>query len=331
MKSSKKILFMCALASIAMYSCEKYAEVKPDNRRTRIAYTIEKLISTFGTELGDTAKFPPRSNSGTMGLFSVDTIPPGDEDIIITGRITSDDLNGNMYKYITIQDSTSDWSLKISIDASGISSWYPLGTVVTIKCNGLALGKYADMFQLGVKYYNNNKDATKKGYEPGRIPLPLFTVRAETNGMPELDKLKIDTITIAQLNQAVAATDRRSIHARLICIKNVWFNQKSQGNGITEVEKIFAPSTNGIGYPQSRDIEDGSGGYVSVATSEYSKFAGEKLPSAEYKGNIIAIVGWYKDKNNPYPGNVQLTIRSLDDLQLYSQDDGSPWKPVSTY
>jgi hypothetical protein len=325
MKINKFLIIGIVFAT--MFSCKQYAPYVQDDSEPRTAnYTIEELITTFGSQYGD---FTARPNSGSLGLFSVDTIPSGGEDIIIAGRIISDDASGNMYKNIVIQDLNSDWSLKISIDASGISAWYPLGKIITIRCNGLAIGKYADMFQLGVVYFNNNSNAAKKGYEPGRIPLPLFKVRAITNGLPELDKIKVDTLTIAELLQH-APTDR-SYHSRLVCIKNAYFNQKRQGSAMSAAEKIFAPSTNGIGFPQSSDIEDGSGGYVSVATSEYARFAGVTLPTAEYKGTVTAIVAWYNDKDNGRPGNVQLTLRFLEDLQLYSTDDGAKWKPLLPY
>ena len=53
---------------------------------------------------------------------------------------------------------------------------------------------------------------------------------------------------------------------------------------ISASEKIFAPSTNGVGYPQSREITDGTGS-IFVSTSEYARFANVKLPSGT--GDVI--------------------------------------------
>jgi hypothetical protein len=323
-------LVILGIAVAAAFGCKKYPAVEPDNSTPRTAnYTIERLVTEFGSEKGDV--FPVRPNSGTLGLFSVDTIPSAGEDIIIAGRITSDDYNGNIYKYIVIQDLNSDYSLKVSVDASGISAYCPLGTIITVRCNGLALGKYADMFQLGIVYFNNNVDANKKGYEPGRIPLSLFTVRAETNGMSEPDKIKVDTLTIAQV---LANQTNRAYHSRLVCIKNVYFTQT--GDAVNDPDRptdriIFAPSTNNIGYPQALDIKEVGGTQtVEVCTSEYSRFANVTIPATDYKGTITAIMGWYRDKSGNN-GSVQLTLRSLDDLQLYSATDGSKWVPDLLY
>lgn len=322
-----------AIIAILAFSCKNYEPLKINYEPLDMSkiISIEELINSSSV-LGD--MFPVRTNSGypasPSGIYSVDTINSGGENIIIAGRIISDDSQGNIYKSITIQDiKDPKYALKISIDASGIGAWYPLGSVISIRCNGLAIGKYADMFQLGTVYFNNNADAAKRGYEPGRIPLPLFQVRVKTHSLPEIDKIVVDTLTIAQINKA--ATDR-TLHSRLICIKNAYFTGQGVDYGqpatLSEKDKIFAPTTNGIGFPQSRVIRDGASAtsWTVVATSEYARFCNVKIPTDEYVGTITAIIGWYKDRYNR-DGSVQLTIRSLDDLQLYSPEDGTKWQP----
>jgi len=321
-----------AIIAILAFGCKKYSVMQPNDKMPiQPTHSIEQLISEFGTQNG--VMFPVRPNSGTAGLYSVDIIPSVEDygsDIIIVGRVISDDSQGNYYKSIAIQDlENPKYAIKISIDAAGIGAWYPKGSVVSIRCNGLAIGKYADMFQLGICFFNNNADAAKKGYEPGRMPMPLFKSVTEVYDLAD-HNVVVDTMTIAQVRQA--ATDR-SLHSRIICIKNAYFTGEGVNFGTTltplsESEKIFAPSTNGIGFPQSRAIRDGAGNtnWTVIATSEYSRFCNVKLPSPEYVGNITAIVGWYRDKSGNV-GSVQLTICSLEDLELYSTDDGSKWKP----
>ncbi|MDR1543219.1 MAG: DUF5689 domain-containing protein [Prevotellaceae bacterium] len=336
----KKFLLIL-IAVLAIAGCTKYAPIEPDNKpiseaKAIITHSIEELIAEFGSEKG---VLSVRTNNGGTGIFSVDTIPSVEtygSEIIIAGRVISDDTQGNCYKTIFIQDlKNTKWHLKISIDASGISSWYPLGQVISLKCNGLAIGKYADMFQLGEPFYNVPSTADpnrggKIGYEVGRISLPKFITRVERYGTADASALEIDTLTIAEIKQTII-TDR-SLHSRLIRIENIHFNQKSQGSALIDSLKIFAPSTYdpargyNVGFPQSRDIEDGTGDYLSVATSEYSRFCNVRIPAAQYVGTVTAILGWYKDKSG-YAGSVQLTIRSLDDLQLYSDTDGEKWKP----
>jgi len=275
-----------------------------DQVKWTTTHTISQFIAEYASDKGDI--FPVRPNSGTANLYSVDTISRAGS-IVITGRVTSEDVAGNIYKNVTLQDTISGDAIKISVDAGSMSGIYPTGQLISIKCNGLAIGKYAELYQLGIVYYNNDTDSKKKGYEPGRIPYSFLTTIVQAYGMPEPNKLKVDTMTIAQITASP-----NSIHSRLVCIKNAYFTGNEKGAPLTSSAKIFAPTTNGVGYPQSRDITDGTG-TVAIATSEYAKFAKQTLPTITNVGNITAIVGWYHDKST-YAGSWQLTIRSLDDL-----------------
>jgi flavin-dependent dehydrogenase len=66
------------------------------------------------------------------------------------------------------------------------------------------------------------------------------------------------------------------------------------------------------GVPISREIEDATG-TINIATSEYAKFATSPLPEPSVKGDIVLLVGWYRD-NARYAGSWQMTLNSLSDL-----------------
>ncbi|MEI7676322.1 MAG: DUF5689 domain-containing protein, partial [Bacteroidales bacterium] len=203
----------------------------------------------------------------TAGLFSSDKIDTT-KDVVINGIITSSDIEGNVYKYIVVQEEgVGAQAMKISIDAGSLSGIYPLGQRVSVRCNGLAIGKYAEGAQMGIVYQNTAKNRP----EPGRMPKPISDIQISAYGLPDPSAVVPDTMTIAQIK----ATGM-SVVNKLVCIKNAFFTGKGANYGVPSVisaaEQIFAPSTNGIGYPQSREIQDGTGS-VFVSTSEYSKFA----------------------------------------------------------
>lgn len=282
--------------------------------------TVSKLIDTYMTNKDP---FTDAKYSATnAGLFTADSITSS-SDVIIKGVVTSSDVEGNIYKYLTIQE-PNGMAIKISIDASGLSGIYPLGQRLWIRCNGLYIGKYAQSPQIGTLYYNLTKSVIKSNdtiyrKEPGRIPLPVAQAAIHAYGMPDLNLVKADTMTIAQIRSAGP-----SVINKLVCIKKAYFTGKGADYGLPvnlkDEELIFAPSTNGIGYPQSREIKDPTG-TIFISTSEYSKFASYKLPSSGNIGNITAIVGWYNDKKPSInPSSVttevyhQLTIRGIFDL-----------------
>ncbi|MBP1637858.1 MAG: hypothetical protein H6Q18_647 [Bacteroidetes bacterium] len=298
---NKLIYSIIAATTVIFTGCNqnKYDPIPVDKLmgvELKATSTIEKLKADF-----------LQSNS----LFSADTIKSSD-DVIIKGIVTSSDVEGNVYKYLVVQEEGAKaQAIKISIDAGSLSGIYPLGQRVAIKCNGLLLGNYAQSPQLGIYYYNTEK----KRVEPGRMPKYLADKNIFAYGMPVPNAVVADTMTIAQIKAAGSP-----LFNKLVCIKNAFFTGKGAYSGkptlITDAEMIFAPSTNGVGYPQSREIQDGTGS-IFVSTSEYSNFAKKPIPVSTMKGNITAIVGFYNDKDATLSSSKiyhQLTLRSLNDL-----------------
>ncbi len=288
------LLTGCAQTEFDAMSADKLMGVKLET-----TYTIAKLKTDFMV---------------STALFSADSIV-STKDIVINGIVTSSDNEGNVYKYIVVQEEGANaQAMKISIDAGSLSGIYPLGQRVSVRCNGLYIGKYAEGPQMGVYYENKTKTPVR--IEPGRMPKYYADTHISAYGLPVPAAVIPDTMTIAQIKAGGI-----SVANKLVCIKNAFFTGKGANYGlpstIPETEQIFAPSTNGIGYPQSREIQDGSGASVFVSTSEYSKFASKRIPAPTYKGNITAIIGWYNDRDATASATKiyhQLTLRSISDL-----------------
>jgi len=274
-------------------------------------YTIEQLKNNFLTlndAYSDTVNYKG-------GLYTADPIQ-AESDIVISGYITSTDVDGNVYKYFVVQEpGANGQAIKVSIDASGLSAIYPLGQKVWIRCNGLYIGRYGEAEQIGSRYVNKERFKVKKStgdtlyrIEPGRMPFLIANEHIHAYGMPDPTVIKPDTMTIAQIK----ASNHTKLVNKLVCIKNAFFTGKSDKGNLTDSELIFAPSTNGAGYPQLRNINDGTG-EISIATSEYAKFANYPLPASTYRGDITVIVGWYRNYTDA-AGAWQLTLRTINDL-----------------
>lgn len=310
-----KFLIYLLIPAAVFVSCNKtefdaipMSELMGDSLQT--TYTIENLKAEFMTN-----KDAYSDPVGQMaGLYTADLIS-SDKDVVISGYVTSTDVEGNVYKYFVVQEDKPDGqALKVSIDASGLSAIYPLGQKVWIRCNDLYIGKYGQAPQLGSLYINKERFKVSGGdtiyrIEPGRMPLFTAQKHIHSYGMPEPNKIKADTMTIAQLK----ASDYNKLVNKLVCIKNAYFTGFDGNNKPLSAENlIFAPSTGGVGYPQLRNITDGTG-TVAIATSEYARFATKPLPPSNYSGDITVIVGWYKNYANA-AGVWQLTLRTLGDL-----------------
>ena len=94
-----------------------------------------------------------------------------EEDIWIKGQVISSDKAGNVYRELYIQDETG--GIDIKIGKTSLYSDYQLGQWIFVNCNGMVLGQYNGMPQLGLE------DPTKE-YETSYIDVqPLIDLHVK--------------------------------------------------------------------------------------------------------------------------------------------------------
>ena len=261
--------------------------------------------------------------------FSIDNIPTDGPGVYIRGRIVTDDYGGNYYKSLVIQQlkvnppapgsSTPDTvqqTLRLSVDMGSVSGLYQYGQEILIRCNGLAIGRYANQPQLCVPTYNNNvyadKANQKVGWAPGRIPASRFNEAVTLLGTPDKSKVYYEPISgMAQLktkyltkymNGTFVDTKKvRHLDAHLIRLTGIHFTGHCTNSSMQTVmcriwnpasdsiqwgdpeedgqTNVFGPTTGNVGNPQSRFITDGTKDSIKVSTSEYAKYSHFFLPS----------------------------------------------------
>ena len=345
--------------------------------------TLQQFKDSFMTEKGnylsDTTLYRTRATKdGRFYLFSIDTIAKRETPIYIRGRVTTDDQGGNFYKSLCIQQMVDgkQQALRISVDAGSASGLYPLGQELLIRVDGLAIGRYANQPQLCLPTYNNNIYANnaeqKIGWAAGRIPMAVFKEHTQCIGKPDVSKLYYEDLNINDflsiLKKEEYATDKvkalpelREWDAKLVRLSQVhftgeYFTTSGTATKCTtgdpeqdENANVFAPTTNNIGYPQSRVIADANGTKTAVSASEYAKFAYFYLPGADkngvancpnYVGGVVGILGYYSDnaRYDPAADDWSITIRTVNDLMLHNKS-GEHWlydqygniKPGSEY
>ena len=328
-------------------------------------YTLDGFLDQFLTKQGnywsDTSQYRTRShneNFPDVWLFTVDTIPSKGAGIYIRGRVSTDDYAGNFYKSMVIQQIVNgeQQNLRISVDMSSVAGMYQLGQEILIRCNGLAVGCYANQPQLCVPSYNNNinaKNADQKvGWAPGRIPGADFRKATKLLGVPDPNALQYKEVTIEQLytiiDQSPAVDSASFMKVRkqdgmLVRLKNVHFSGQynkygdlldcvagnpDPGDGEAHDDiNVFAPSTGNVGYPQSRVLTDASGKVILCSSSEYAKYAHYYLPGADktgvsncsrYEGTVSGILGWYADDASRLPADP--TDLNDDNAKSYQYD-----------
>jgi len=194
---------------------------------------------------------------------------------IIAGVVIADDLSGNFYKEVIIQDSTA--AIAIQIDQSNFNTLFPIGRRVYVKCKGLVIADDGDgNFQLGITDLQT----------VGRIPsglVPKYLVGGKW-GIPVSPK----TVTIANVGNEPTQT--------LIRLLDVEFISGDAGQPYANAATQQS---------QNRTIEDCSGNQADLYSSGYANFAGLSTPTG--KGTMVAV---YKQ----YSGAPELEIRNAEDV-----------------
>jgi hypothetical protein len=317
-KSNMKniIKYLTVISVVAAFAaCSQYgfdpADISLKSKKKASTTTIAFLESNYMV-----------TDQTVPGYFTADRISSADT-LVFNGIVTSNDLMGNQYKYIVVQEddalTATPRAIRVSIDANNVANLLPPGQHVSVIANGWCIGKYGNCPQMGTYYVRPKDDRLS----PGAMPMPIVRKTVIAYGDLAPQELVPQEMTVAEIN--TYKTHHLDLDWKLIKIKNIHFTQL--GDAVNSPNKpagriIFAPGTDGIGYPQAIQISDGTG-TIDICTSEYSKFAQTTIPSADYVGDVICIVSWYQSRPN-VTGSFQLTMRSLHDLDL-TNPAGEKW------
>ena len=256
----KKLLFVILFAALLMQGCDLKPDVAP--------------MPTFVGEANTTiAELLAMHEIGSEDSY--DSIPVG-SNIIICGYVSTSDEWGNNYKYINIEDETG--GIQIKIDNKALYNKYRVGQRVYVKCDGLVLGDYRKLPQLGL-WANGSMQ-----------PIPSFKAYLYLfpDGSPMGAPNPIVMTTIPKAND----------------IPSTMYNRRVILEGATFVEGGIATFSE-PNASTSHDIQMTDGTTITLRTSNYATFASEILPVGT--GNITGILTRY----NNY---VQLVINSPNDL-----------------
>ena len=198
-------------------------------------------------------------------------------DIVITGIVTTSDEHGNCYKYINIEDGTG--GIQIKINNTALHNKYQVGQRVFVKCNGLDLGDYRRLPQLGL--WAND---AMQPIPSAKAGLYIFCDGVPTSFEPQ--------IVLTSVPNANDIPD--SWYNRLVKLETCHFVEGG-------IATFCAPNTS-----TSHDIEMIDGTTITMRTSNYADFIDEMLPTGS--GTVVGILTRYNNM-------VQIVIRDLDDVR----------------
>lgn len=289
----KKIKFIAlAFAALCLASCMGDGYADPDltekvpaspwgnnKLKEQNVISIAQLKSDYKTPI----------NGGSFKLI--------DKDIMIKGVITGNDISGNLYNEVALQDETG--AILVCINASGLYGYLPVGQEILVNLNGLYIGGYGKQAEIGGIYTNLKTGATSIG------KMDRYTWQEHFKSIGEADATKAvpEEFDMTKLGDA----DYLEANAgKLMTIKAVKF---TNANGKT----VWAANDE----TTNQTLADASTGkminsnQLVVRTSGYARFANAVLPDGPYD-----ITGIFTRYNNVW----QILVRNTDDLAEVSLD-----------
>ena len=259
--------------------------------------SIAKLKNTYGPKQKDEINDTVRIADGTQ----------------IKGIVTGNDVEGNIYSQISIQDESDKPGIIISVAQGGLSGQLQIGQEVLINVGGLYYGAYRSQPQLGVNYHDTSKDQ----YYPSRISRVDWQNRFKVIGKPDASKIKVQVFSTnpdaskGELNVAdlLDADVAYKYAGCLVTLKGVEF---AMGDGKT----TLAPEDEGktLGYGVTRYFKgyDKTNKQIGIRTSCYAEFAANLVPQGVV--DVTGVLSCYKSSAK-YNHTVQLALRRFSDIK----------------
>lgn len=231
----------------------------------------------------------------------------------IKGIVTGNDIEGNIYSQISIQDESDKPGIIISVAQGGLSGQLQIGQEVLINVGGLYYGTYRSQPQLGVAYHDSSKD---QNY-PSRISRADWQNRFKVIGKPDASKIKVQVFSTnpdaskGELNVAdlLDADVAYKYAGCLVTLKGVEF---AMGDGKT----TLAPEDEGktLGYGVTRYFKgyDKTNKQIGIRTSCYAEFAANLVPQGVV--DVTGVLSCYKSSAK-YNHTVQLALRRFSDIK----------------
>lgn len=209
-----------------------------------------------------------------------------DEDIMIKGRITGNDVGGNIYKQVTLQDTTA--AIIIAINEGGLNGYLAEGSEILVDLKGLYIGGYRKQPEIGAPY---------NGSSIGRMQKDIWAKHFKILGSPDASLIQPVDFNYKFEN------DMEANCAKLVTLKDVTFKE-------ADGKSTFSTGTS-TGNAVNQEL-DGYGSKVVIRTSTYADFAAITLPydtvaKKKLKCDITGIA-------TRYNSTWQILIRKTSDI-----------------
>lgn len=205
----------------------------------------------------------------------------------IKGIVTGNDIEGNIYSEVSIDDGTG--AMLVCVSQGGLFAQLPVGQEVIVELKDLYIGSYGKQPEIGTPYTNKNGRTYVSRMSRALWQDHFRTTGYRMHAVPmEFDKTKVNNATYMADNCG-----------KLMTIKDVKFQNAANLVYADEESKDAANCVN-------RTLQGISSSNLVVRTSTYADFAALPLPTG-----TCDITGIFTRYNNTW----QILIREISDVK----------------
>lgn len=284
-----KYLLMLVLACSLVTGCMDDDWDTPNAESLNKAYGNQEIAETNVITIGSLKeKYESVINASTNSYEQIT------EDVQIKGRVVGNDIGGNIYNEVSIDDGTG--AILICISQGGLFSYLPVGQEIVVDLKGLYIGGYGKQAEIGMPYTN-----AKGNSYVSRMSRVLWNKHFKLTGVADASKVVAKEFDVSKRTDEEYFTAN---NGKLMTIKNVEF---TNADGKT----TFAPSdekdaANSVNRGLSQNGKPIATSSIVVRTSSYADFAAKQLPTG--KLNITGVFTRYRT-------TWQILIRDERDIQ----------------
>lgn len=285
----KKTIFLLSLCMITFTSCMDGDYDTPSfEQQDDIPYGNNELEESNVVSIADL-----KDQYSNIVFSSTNTYKQITEPTQIVGVVTGNDIGGNIYNEIAVEDGTG--SILVCISQGGLYGYLPVGQKVLIELNGLYIGGYGQQPEIGTPYTN----ASGNSYV-SRMSRRLWAEHYKLINADELETVTPEEFDIANMSD----DDYLKSHCgRLMTIKGVTL-ANADGTA-TYAPESMKDAANCV----SRSFSGYSSSKIVLRTSTYADFAAAVMPTGK-----VDVTGIFTRYRNVW----QILMRTPDDIQSSS-------------
>ncbi|MDY3853148.1 MAG: DUF5689 domain-containing protein [Prevotella sp.] len=275
-----KYLFL-ALAAVAFTACMDGDWDAPDMVN---AYGNAQLTETNVMRISDLKEKYDAEITATTNTYAQIT-----DDVQIKAVVTGNDIGGNLYNMVSVDDGTG--CILIAISQGGLYGYLPVGQEILVNLKGLYIGGYGQQAQIGSLYTNKNQVTYVS-----RMSRTLWNDHFKLIGTPDASKVFVDEFDVSRM------ADQNYLKmnsGKLMTIKNV--KLKGADGTATFAPAALKDPANSV----NRELEGFKNTQIVVRTSTYADFAASVMPVS-----TVNLTGIFTRYRNTW----QILIRQESDI-----------------